>query len=68
MFDNLRHVLLEVGNDIIEVLTVCLREFVLVVLNNLSEVFKKFLRHLTEVDHEVQRVLDLMGYARAQNS
>ena len=68
MFDNLRHVLLEVGNDILEILTVSLREFVLIVVNNLSELLKEFLRHLTEVDNEVQRVLDLVGYACTQKT
>ena len=68
MLRNLRHVFPQVGHNVVEILAIVFRQLVLVVGHNLLQVFEKFVGHLAEVDHEVQRILYLMGNTRAENT
>ena len=61
VLSNLGHVLLEVGHDIDEILTIVVRKLVGIVGHEFFKVAEQLIVHLTEIDDEIQRVLDFMG-------
>ena len=61
MLSNLGHVLLQVGHDIDEILTIVVRKLVGIVGHEFFKVAEQLIVHLTEIDDEIQRVLDFMG-------
>ena len=68
VFDNLGHVVAQVGDDIVDVLAVVLGQPVLVVVDDVRQVAQEFVGHLTEVDDEVERILYLVGDTGTKHS
>ena len=68
MFNNLLHVLLNVGHDVGHLLTVVFRQLVGMGPDKFGEIAEQLIVHLTEVDDKVQWVLNLMGNAGTEQT
>ena len=65
---NLAQILLQVGHDIFHILTVVFRQLLCIVFYDVRQVANQFFREFAEIDDEVQRILNLMGYSCAQRA
>ena len=68
MLHNLGHILLQVGNNVLHLLAIIFWQLVLVVFYDFGEVAKQLVRHFTEVDDKIQRILYFVCNAGTEHS